>query len=479
MDPIVVQDFGEAWNDLCFYMQKFTGAPDFSDDLAWGSGHGDDYAIDPIVRQLTPERLGEAMLAADQGDTARQYEIFELVEQDPHVQSVWGKRRRAVVSKELQILPAFENNSKAEQAADLCREIVLGKEGDNGVNGWDQALWNLTDAIGKGFALSQIVWTFDAGQWIPDRLEQWPQRECILGDPLSHYAQDEDQVRVITDTNRNTGEPLKPYQWVLHEQKAWSVPLARAALFRAITWYYLFKRFLVRDWTIFCEKYGMPLRVGKYHPASDDKERRALWGAVLNMGKDAACIIPDQSTVELIERRPGGTLPYPDLVKHCKTEISTVLLGNPMTTEPGEKGARSLGEVYERSELELAEFDCKNLAATIRRDLCAPIVGFNLGWDFPIPKCEFLFEEQEDLNARSERDERLVRMGLPVGKSYFYQKYGIPEPEEGEDMIEPSKPPPFEPDDSALSEMIMLAEKKKSLNWVRLKMLLSERPKEA
>ena len=52
-------------------------------------------------------------------------------------------------------------------------------------------------------------------------------------------------------------------------------------------------------------------------------------------------------------------------------------------------------------------------------------------------------------------------MGLPVDKSYFYQKYGIPEPEEGEEVNEPSKPSPMEPDDSALSEMLMLAEKKR------------------
>ena len=45
------------------------------------------------------------------------------------------------------------------------------------------------------------------------------------------------------------------------------------------------------------------------------------------------------------------------------------------------------------------------------------------------------YEDAEDLGALSERDERLVRTGVAVPASYFYERYQIPEPEKGEAVV--------------------------------------------
>lgn len=469
------------------------------------SGARDDHSIDTNLRQLTPAKLGSAMKDAEEGDTDAQYEVFEMVEQDGHIASVWNKRRRAVTSKTLQISPAIGDESaegkRAAQAAELCQEVIFGRWGGGGIPNWHVALKDLTDAIGKGFALTQIVWELDGGneggRWLPASLERWPQRECHLGNPTELYAQDKDEVRVITDAEMYEGQPLGTWQWICHVQKNWSVTLAKASLFRGAVWYYLFKRFGWRDWAIFAERYGMPLRAGKYHPGATGPEKEALWEAVYKLGKDSACIIPDQSTIELIEAKGsagGVTLPYPELIKHCNAELSKLFLGNPMTTDPGEKGARSLGEVYERSEAEMTEDDCDNLARTLRRDLLTPLVGFNLGWDAPVPKVSFLSDESEDLEARARTDKILAKeLGLPMAKSYFYDAYDRPEPEEGEDLLETPRQqgpiPPGKGDDGEqegdeedakanaelAKEIIRLARsKKKSVNWVISKMLSRE-----
>jgi phage gp29-like protein len=417
----------------------------------WYSGLRDDYYIDTSIRRsLSAEKLGNLINDANQGITAAQYELFEVVEQDDQVCATLGKRRKAVASKQILIEPAMEDDGSQEynqalEAADLCNEIVFGKWGVGGVGGWKQSIHDLTDAIGKGFALSQIVWKYDGGRFVPECLERWPQRECQLGDPSKQYQQDHDQVRIITDANNWRGEELQKYQWVLHIQKEWSQPLARAALLRSVVWFYLFKRASWRDWLIFCEKFGMPTRMGKYHPGASDDEKSALWSAVKSLGTDAACIVPSQSTIELIEAKGtsgGTTMPFPELVAHCNKAIATAILGNPMTTDPGQKGARSLGEVYERGEDELTKSDCENLAESLRQQLIAPIVGFNLGWDRPVPKVQFVFEQVIDLDKQSQRDERLVKMGLPIAKSYFYETYGIPQPDDDDELLEAPKPSP-------------------------------------
>jgi len=303
---------------------------------------------------------------------------------------------------------------------------------------------------------------------------------------------DADEVRVLTDQARAEGEALQPWQWVLHMQKARSAPLARAALGRMVVWYWLFKKFGAKDWIIFCDRYGMPLRVGKYPRGAMDEEKNALYRAVLTLGKDGGAVLPDGTAIEFIETHARGELPYPKLIEACDFQISKAILGGTLTTEPGDRGARSLGEVHERNETDIANDDGAALSETLRQQLFAPIVGFNLGWDFPVPYCEFPSEEQENLLERAQRDKILAKdLGLPMTKRQLYDAYGIEEPGPDDEVLAPPKPEPSpfqrggggeededeEPDDEEAEEMAarlgldlrdvraLRATKKKSRAW--------------
>jgi phage gp29-like protein len=67
------------------------------------------------------------------------------------------------------------------------------------------------------------------------------------------------------------------------------------------------------------------------------------------------------------------------------------------------------------------------------------IVDFNFSGVTDYPKVWIRTEEEEDLKPRAERDKILiVDIGLPVGRKYLYDTYGIPEPEEGEELVKPN-----------------------------------------
>jgi phage gp29-like protein len=94
--------------------------------------------------------------------------------------------------------------------------------------------------------------------------------------------------------------------------------------------------------------------------------------------------------------------------------------------------------VQERAEDDMTDSDALMLASTIREQLLAPIVLFNLGDGAPLPECQFLTEEERAQKDLAERDQILVRaIGLPIAKKYFYETYEIPEPAEGEDVVSP------------------------------------------
>ncbi len=412
----------------------------------WISGQRDDYSSAGVIRQVTPARLGDAMKAAESGDTARQMYVFELSEQDSHISCVYARRRRAALARRLTISPSLPGDGRSEQAADLCRELILGDGSRDGIHGLPMALFDLTDAVGKGYAAAQIVWQLDSGRWIPERLERWPQGEFVLGDARLIYDGDVDELRVISSSEPSYGESLAPGQWIVHIQRQWSVHLSKAALARGWVWPWLFKRFSWRDWVIFSERYGMPLRKGTYGPTASDGDKAQLIKALKGLSRDSWCLLPEGSMIELIETAPGRLLPYPEMITRCNNEISKLVLGNPLTTEPGDRGARSLGEVYERAEVTLTNWDCENLAHTLRDQLCGPIVRYNLGDGWPVPDVSFVADEQLDLVQQSTVDRALLDMGVPLPVSYFYATYGRPIPEQGEDLASIGGEPEPEPE---------------------------------
>jgi phage gp29-like protein len=116
-------------------------------------------------------------------------------------------------------------------------------------------------------------------------------------------------------------------------------------------------------------------------------------------------------------------------------------MGSTMATEQGDRGARSAKEAFQTDEYEQAEYDARRLARTIKQQLLAPIVQFNIG-SAPVPDCEFLLDDYEDLELRANVDSKLVDMGVPLGLAYFYSAYDRPEPDDDEPVIEGGAPPP-------------------------------------
>jgi len=410
----------------------------------------DDYWADDSAKRLTPASLAGILREAEQGDIARQCELFDKLEEDPHIAATYAKRKRAAVTKGMRIEPAGDG-SEARVAAELCDEVIKG------IQGWREALYHLVDAVGRGFAACQIVWSHNHDRIAVERLQWWKQRDFVLD------SDEPDQVRVLTDMARTQGEPLAPYQWIVHRYKARSGTLAEAPLLRGLAWAYLFKHSAWRDWVIFSEAYGMPRRLAYYPRGASDEEKRAAWAAARMLGRDAAAALPEGARLEFLKAETGTSqLPFLDLIDLSDRYISKLILGQTLTTEVGSTGGnRALGEVHRDVERDLMEADCEGLAETLRDQLCAPIVWFNLGGTAPVPRVAFDLVEDEDLLDRAKRDHELYDMGVPLSLRQVRETYGLDAPAGVDDRL--VKPP----QGSAMAELMELVEKKKEwLAWV-------------
>ena len=102
------------------------------------------------------------------------------------------------------------------------------------------------------------------------------------------------------------------------------------------TWMYLFKNYNVKDWISFAEIFGLPLRLGKYQPGASEDDKRALMQALVQLGSDAAGIIPDGSSIQFVNtEKTSSTDLYDRLARYCDEQISKAILGQTLTSDAG------------------------------------------------------------------------------------------------------------------------------------------------
>jgi len=366
---------------------------------------------------LTPRRLTAILREADGGDLTRQIELFsEMEEKDAHLFSCLQTRKLAVSGSEWEVHPAGDSPEDAEVSA-FVRE-ALGGLGD-----FEESLADLLDAVGKGFAVSEIIWDVRGGRVLPVGLrKRRAGRFTFVGpDGVS------ERPRLLTDGEPVHGERLTPDKFVVHMYRAGADQPERGGLLRVLSWIYLFKNFALKDWVAFCEVFGMPLRLGVYTPSATKEDRAALVDAVTRLGSDAAGVISESTRIEFVEAaKKGDGGPYSGLIGLLNAEISKAVLGQTLTTEVGGSGSFAAGKVHQTVREDIARADARSLARTVNRDLIAPLVRFNFGPDIRPATFKFQMDPREDLMALAQRDKLLHEMGLALPEGYLRDRYNIP-----------------------------------------------------
>ena len=364
---------------------------------------------------LTPNRLAEIFREADQGDVYRQVELFEeMEEKDAHLAALMQTRKLAVLSKDYEVLP-YSKSPEDQQISEFVGEAVYA------IPNLEEALLDLLDAVGKGFALAELIWEVAGGRAQVTELKWIPQKKATFRESLS--------PRLLTPKAPWQGEEPPPWKVIYHRYKARSGYASRAGVLRVVGWMYLLKNFALKDWAAFNEVFGMPLRLGKYDPAASQADREALVRAVRNLGSDAAGVISKATEIEFVEAgsQGGKANPYQSMAEFCNREMSKAVLGQTLTTDTtGATGTYAAATVQAQVRRDLVEADAQALATTLREQLLRPLVGFNFGWDRPVPWFRFRYEEEEDLKTLSEVYRNLAALGVPLSAEHLAERFGIP-----------------------------------------------------
>ncbi|NDY57408.1 DUF935 domain-containing protein [Desulfovibrio sulfodismutans] len=361
---------------------------------------------------LTPVRLARLLRDAEDGDPTAYLELAEeMEEKDCHYRSVLGTRKLQVSGLEITV-EAATDAAEDQRAADLVRDVLTRDE-------LRDELFDVLDAVGKGFSLTEIIWDVEGRQWTPQRLE-WR-------DPRWFAFAREDGRTPLLRSEGGQLVPLSPYKYVAHIHKSKSGLPIRGGLARPVAWGYLFKNFDIKSWVQFAEIFGVPLRVGRYGPGATESEKATLLRAVRNISTDAAAIIPESMGIEFIEAKLSGNVTlFRELSEFLDRQTSKAVLGQTGTTDVGQHVGTA--DAHERVRGDIEAADARQLSIALTRDVARPVVDLNLGPRRLYPRIKVFRPDEEDMDKLADRLVKLVPLGLQVEASIIRDKLGLPDP---------------------------------------------------
>lgn len=378
---------------------------------------------------LTPIRLAQIFRQADNGDPRSYLELAEEAEEKSgHYMAVLTTRKRAVMQLPITV-EAAGDEEPYQQHAQLLRDWI-----DTGA--LQEAMLDMLDAVSKSFSVLEIDW-----QTSRDRF--WPVR--LIHRPATWFAPDPVDGQTIRLREGVTYMPLAEHKFVVHTHRYKSGQLIRGGLGRVALWGWMLKMFTDRDWALFCERYGLPIRVGRYESSSSAEDRRILWRAVKGIAGDLAATFPKSMDIEFVQTGQVGQSAdlYEKRCKYIDYELSKVVLGQTTTTD-AVAGGHAVAQEHRLVQEDIERSDGIAVGTTITRQLVPLIVAYNFGPQDEYPRVNVGRPDELPVKDLADALSKLLPAGLTVKASEIRGRLGVSDPEPKDEVIG-GKPAPAEP----------------------------------
>lgn len=359
---------------------------------------------DPILRKLGKDRS-----------------IFNAIERDAHVISDLKAIRAGIFEYKHRVIKGGDNPSDIA-AFELITKIMQSKP-NNGMS-WSDTIWNIAKAEQRGLSVHEIVWKNEGNVFVPTKIIDRPEQRFVFSQ--------ENNLRLLTKTNRLEGDPLNSNNWlVARHMPSFNNPYG-IALFSSCFWPYTFKHSGFKYFVKFCEKYGVPWAIGKYPAGTSDKQINALAESLQMMVEDAVAAIPDNGSVELIESSGASAAHQENLINLCNREMSKALTSQAMSSEIQSTGSNRAASQTGRDKEKDGYKSTRRLIEETFNDLFATITHINFADAVP-PTFEFYNEAEAQLEWIETLERGKNFMEIPTKFAHEITK--IPQPEKGEDVL--------------------------------------------
>jgi phage gp29-like protein len=314
----------------------------------------------------------------------------------------------------------------------MAAELLRGQLASSN---FDDCISNILSARYYGYSGTEIDWRIKDGAVAPHWFITVPFRRF-------RFAADGSPLFLVDEAY--AGEPLKPGSWVWGSNAS---PMtgghARSGLLRSALFYSLFKKWSWRDWTIYAEKFGIPLVIGKHDPDASEEDKEQLETTVEDIGEAGQATMSTNMEIDIREAQRGGdsTGLHRAIVAEANNEISRLITGATLTGNTGSTGSYSLAQVHQARAFNLVLADAKMVADVFRRDIARPWAEYNGFEGAALPKLKIHVAKEIDLASRAKIIAELQGLGLEIDSEQVRAEFGLRAPPTPERTLKAPTPP--------------------------------------
>lgn len=394
-----------------------------------------------IREDTDPGTIRALMESALYGDHESAHRVFTTMENtwDRLVKNMHELRRassKARFSVQPYAAVGEQPSELAIEKASLINRAIDGWKGDSrkNQNSFTDFIYDITDAVGKGLSVQELVWELKGSEWLPVA-SYWCDPRFYGVDPQGEAL----GLRNIPGSPNWT--PFADDQFIVGVFKNRSGPLLGYGLFRTIAWWWSVGIFARKWMARYAELFGIPFRVVKSHKEASSSEKASILADLVAMGDSGCMVIPDGAEFIIQEAsKSAGDLPQKALLDMRDKTVDILILGQTLTTDVGDSGSRALGDVHANVKTERLVEVADWSAEIINCQLIPSILRKNYGNVDEAPLIVLDQSESGDPLEMAQRDEILNRI-MPLSKQWMHDRHKVPKPEEGEEVIEVAAAP--------------------------------------
>ncbi|MGO8759352.1 MAG: DUF935 family protein [Terracidiphilus sp.] len=344
----------------------------------------------------------------------------ELEDKDEDVSNALNDLKLSVMSRNISVVPANENDSAAVDVKEFVEEQLKAVK-------FDEVLDCVLDAVGYGFSVQELMFDTSAGQASLIQIEDCPQELFLFS---NRFRPQVGPLQLLENPWSSEGQEVPEQKFLIFSYRKRGRNRMGRPLLRSVFWPSWFKRNMERLWLQFAEK-GPGTAVVYYSDPDNESDRKKAAEIAQRIVDSTAIGVPQTFKLET-ELLKVARSQNPDVYEHfyrtMQYSIIRSVLGETLTSfgNEGGKGSNAQGETHAETKDQRSVFLAKMLMSAVNDQIVRPLVLWNFGPEALMPSWELEVKEGEDLQERLTIDSGLQRMGKKYTVGYVAERYDVP-----------------------------------------------------
>ena len=396
------------------------------------------------TKNITADSLSNAHDEFDRGNLRNAAIMWEVIEdRDDLVKAVAGKRKKNIARNGFEVVTfpkkgtdGYEQalNQKAALEYFYDQLLVTHAIDANERGGFKLLVRQMMDAIGKKYAVHEIVWKPQAlpssklDNVQPDNLQPGTTRFGLTAElrfvPLWFFENTKGRLRFLTSPYATEGVELKDGAWLVTTGDG----IMKAC---AVAW--MRKNLALSDWSDYSGSYGKPGIIASTSAARGSTQFIEMEDALATFLVSKTIVLNSAENVKTIDLASANP-PFDPLVERMDRLISALWRGSDLSTISKSQG---YGASVQQGETQiLEEDDAELITETLQKNIDRRVIEYTFGPKVPILAGVTVQQTprrgtQQDMII----DQFLIGAGMPLSVSDAAKRYGRAIADPGEPLL--------------------------------------------